>query len=122
MEPPMRSEAERQRQQRGDLRVRDASAYRHLVQQQGLEHFASTDVVGGCPYAALHRSGLPAPLPGDRDPRIRHGAQLGGVSGLASGGSGGNRRSRSAVAWRTDRLSGAAVLGEQTAGGPHPPP
>ena len=118
MEPPIRSEAElRQRQQRGDLRVRDASAYRRLVQQQGLETaFASTDVVVAADAVFTDQASLHLSL-GPCDPPIRlHSVQLGGVSGLASGGSGELVLPIGGGLADPDRLSGAAVLDKLLAG------
>ncbi len=87
---PARSELDlRQRQERGQLRVRAAAAYRSLVQQAGLaEAYATTDVVVAADAGFSDQASLHLSL-GPTDPPIRlRDAQLAGVAGLASGGPG----------------------------------
>lgn len=112
MEPTVRSEAElQQRQQRGDLRVRGARAYRRLVRQEGLEAaFASTDVVVAADAVFTDQACLHLSL-GPTDPPIRlHSVQLGGVNALASGGSGELVLPIGGGLADPERLSGATVL------------
>jgi L-aspartate semialdehyde sulfurtransferase len=87
--PPRSSLALRQRQERGELRVRTAAAYRQLVQQQGLaQAYADTDVVVAADAGFSDQASLQLSL-GPSDPPIRlRDLQLGGVTGLASGGPG----------------------------------
>jgi L-aspartate semialdehyde sulfurtransferase len=87
---PARSELDlRQRQERGQLRVRAAAAYRSLVQQAGLaEAYATTDVVVAADASFSDQASLHLSL-GPTDPPIRlRDVQLAGVAGLASGGPG----------------------------------
>ena len=87
---PSRSALElRLRQEQGELRVRTAAAYRELVQQVGLaEAYAATDVVVAADAGFSDQASLHISL-GPSDPPIRlRELQLGGVTGLASGGPG----------------------------------
>jgi uncharacterized protein (DUF39 family) len=87
--PPRSGLELRQRQERGELRVRTAAGYRALVQQQGLaEAYAATDVVVAADAGFSDQATLQLSL-GPSDPPIRlRELQLGGVTGLASGGPG----------------------------------
>jgi len=87
--PPRSALELRQRQERGELRVRTAAAYRALVQRLGLaEAYAATDVVVAADAGFSDQATLQLSL-GPSDPPIRlRELQLGGVTGLASGGPG----------------------------------
>lgn len=87
--PPRTAAALRQRQERGDLRVRPASDYRQLVRSQGLAAaYAATDVVVAADAGFTDQGSLHLSL-GPTDPPIRlRSLQLDGVEGLASGGPG----------------------------------
>ncbi|MFO8238941.1 MAG: homocysteine biosynthesis protein [Prochlorococcaceae cyanobacterium] len=85
-----RSESQlRERQERGELRVRSAVDFRALVGDQGLERaYAHTDVVVAADAGFSDQASLQLSL-GPSDPPIRlREARLGGVAGLASGGAG----------------------------------
>ncbi|MBM5813637.1 MAG: hypothetical protein FJ062_02560 [Cyanobacteria bacterium M_DeepCast_100m_m1_067] len=87
---PPRSEAElRLKQERGQLQVRAAAAFRSLVQQAGLaEAYAATDVVVAADAGFTDQASLLLSL-GPTDPPIRlRAGQLAGVQGLAGCGSG----------------------------------
>jgi len=87
---PPRSEAElRRKQERGQLQVRAAAAFRSLVQQAGLaEAYAATDVVVAADAGFTDQASLLLSL-GPTDPPIRlRAGQLAGVQGLAGCGSG----------------------------------
>ena len=87
--PPRSSLELRRRQQRGELRVRTAAAYRNLVQERGLARaYAATDVVVAADAGFSDQGSLHLSL-GPSDPPIRlRELQLGGVTALASGGPG----------------------------------
>ncbi len=79
----------RERQLRGELRVRSAAAWRTLVRQVGLAAaYARTDVVVAADAGFTDQGSLHLGL-GPTDPPIRlRGVQLDGVPGLAGGGPG----------------------------------
>jgi uncharacterized protein (DUF39 family) len=79
----------RDRQQRGELRVRSAAAWRALVQEAGLaEAYGATDVVVAADAVFTDQGSLQLSL-GPTEPPIRlRGVQLDGVAGLATGGAG----------------------------------
>jgi uncharacterized protein (DUF39 family) len=85
---PERSEAElRERQRKGQLRVRAAADFRRLVREAGLaEAYAATDVVVAANAEFTDQASLHLGL-GPADPPIRlREPQLGGVAALAGGG------------------------------------
>ncbi len=85
-----RSETQlRERQRRGELRVRTAADFRALTQKLGLDQaYVDTDVVVAADAGFTDQASLQLSL-GPTDPPIRlREAQLDGVKGLASGGPG----------------------------------
>lgn len=89
-ELPVRTELElRQRQEQGELRVRTAADYRQLVAALGLAAaYDQTDVVVAADAGFTDQGSLQLSL-GPTDPPIRlRSVELGGVAGLATGGSG----------------------------------
>jgi uncharacterized protein (DUF39 family) len=118
MTTPPRSEAGlRRRQERGELRVRTAAAYRALVERDGLaEAHAQTDVVVAADAGFTDQASLQISL-GPCDPPIRlRSVQLGGVEGLASGGSGELVLPIGGTVSERDGPSGARVLEALLAG------
>ncbi|MFQ6537490.1 MULTISPECIES: homocysteine biosynthesis protein [Aphanothece] len=118
MTPPPRSEAGlRQRQERGELRVLTAAHYRALVAREGLAAaYAATDVVVAADAGFTDQASLQLSL-GPCDPPIRlRTVQLGGVNGLASGGSGELVLPIGGAATEREGPSGARLLGALLAG------
>ena len=85
--PPRSEQTLRSRQERGELRVRTAAAYRQLVRQAGLaEAYAVTDVVVAAEALFTEQASLLLSL-GPTDPPIRlWELQLGGVGALGGCG------------------------------------
>jgi uncharacterized protein (DUF39 family) len=101
----------RQRQEQGELRVRSAEAFRRLVQEHDLDTaFARTDVVVAADAGFTDQASLQLSL-GPTDPPIRlQRVQVGGVQGLASGGSGELVLPIGGGLADPDRSSGATLL------------
>lgn len=107
----------RERQRRGDLRVRSAAAFRALVGERGLEQaYAATDVVVAADAGFTDQASLHLSL-GPSDPPIRlRDAHLGGVAGLATGGPGELVLPVGGGLGKPARHSGAQLLGALLAG------
>ncbi len=113
-----RSEAElRERQARGDLRVRAAADFRALVRAEGLAAaYASTDVVVAANAEFTDQASLVLQL-GPADPPIRmREPSLGGVAALAGGGGGELVLPIGGGRAEPQRRGGAQVLADLLAG------
>jgi uncharacterized protein (DUF39 family) len=102
----------RERQQRGELRVRSAADFRAMAQQVGLRQaYADTDVVVAADAGFTDQASLQLSL-GPTDPPIRlREVQLDGVQGLASGGAGELLLPVGGGLGEQGRRSGAQLLG-----------
>lgn len=118
MSLPIRTEAQlRHRQERGELTVRVAAEFRHLVEKAGLEEaYALTDVVVAADACFTDQASLHLSL-GPTDPPIRlRSAQLAGVSAGCGHGSTDFMLPMGGALAEPARHGGAQVLGALLAG------
>ena len=109
--PPRSEQTLRRRQERGELRVRTAAAFRGLVEENGLAAaYDATDVVVAADAGFTDQATLQLGL-GPSEPPIRmRDATVGGVAAMAAGGAGDLVISAA--------MGGARVLADLLGGGP----